>query len=190
MSTTSGPAVGENIGRSYVLPSISSFAALLFSDIRGPPSQRPLGHSAPGWINVNPGRASGPAAGGVGQSGDAFITPENQHHVEHTRCCAAACKRGPQWTGQLAEFHAVGFGELGREGLDTVSRPRSILQLRRQFFQYTTGYIIKLRSRLLLWRDRASGKDKCRFIKKFRECLRALLEAVHAPFHQSHLCVR
>ncbi len=66
---------------------------------------------------------------------------------------------------------------------ETASRssrvPASTLQVRRQFFQYTTGYRIKRLGRLLIRLDRAGCQDKVRFFKKFRISSGAVLEAIH-----------
>ena len=58
------------------------------------------------------------------------IPPDDEHHVEDTRGRAAACKRGPEGAGQLAEFQPMGFCGLGQRRLQRVAGPASILQVR------------------------------------------------------------
>ena len=72
----------------------------------------------------------------------------------------------------------MSFGHAVCTLFQLVSRPASILQLRRQFIQYTTGYRVKRLGRFLLDLKGALGKDKMRLIKEFREGFRAILEAV------------
>src|SRR6056297_3721930 len=171
MSITSGPAVPARTGSSKSLPSMVSLAVVLLS---------PMGISllkpTPAWrqgllIAFGLSRRLTALAGGVGQPGDGFFPPEHNHHVKHARCDAAACQSGPQGSGKLAELHIPGFGKLHGYRLQFVARPTSILQMRRQFFQYTTGYIIELRGGFLIRRNWPVGKNKLCLFNEFGECL-------------------
>src|SRR6056297_3257360 len=139
MSITSGPAVGEKIGRSKSLPSIVSVADLVLSAIRGLPRQaRAPGRETGRFIVSGLSRRSTLLAGGILKPGNSFLASQHKHHVKHARCCGAAGQSSPHWARQLAELGLLGVGEPVDDSFQILTCPRSILQLRRQFVQYTT----------------------------------------------------
>mgnify|MGYP003642001694 CR=1 FL=1 len=95
------------------------------------------------------------SARGVIQAGDGFVAPKDKHHIENAGGCGTPGKGGAQWSGKLAKCQLLRLGK-GRNGsLQRLAVPASILQLRRQFSQYTTGYIVKMSGGLLVRGDRA-----------------------------------
>src|SRR6056297_1818130 len=157
MSITSGPALGARIGNSMLLSSKVSVAVLLsamrvpFNKTaeRGPTaSEGPVARAL-----VVAGSAPGvPGSGvcGLRQAGDRLLPADDEHHVEHAWTYGPAGQRGPQRRCKLAQFQVVARGHVCHLRLQRLARPASILQVRRQFCQYTTEYIRQRRARLLI----------------------------------------
>src|SRR5690606_6472647 len=112
------------------------------------------------------------------KSGEGLLPPDDEHHVEDARADRAPGDGRPERSCKLAQTHPVVCCYAGGDPLQRIPVPASILQLRRQFFQYTTGYRIKRARRRLIGQEWPFSEHEMRFFKQFGKGLGAVLEAI------------
>ena len=115
-------------------------------------------------------------------TGDCFIPTKNQHHIKDTGGCRPSCKGCAERCCKLTKLRVFLFGKAIQKRLKVWSAPASSLQMRRQFFQYATGYRIERSGCFLIGGDGAFDGDKRCFIKEFTISFGALFELGHSRF--------